>query len=231
MDRMDTVYGQPETSQLPRVLLALGHAGAIAAATWILFALPAGVHAPGITTVATPPDRRVMLFSAASIYFVRVLGTAFIFLRRSMGWGEALTILVWVAFAHIWFALLGRSSEEPLGILGIFSIALFLCGSYLNTGSEHARFKWKRRPENVGHLYTEGFFRLSRHINYFGDTMLFTGYALMTARLIALLIPMLMVFSFLFVNIPMLDRYLANRYGSKYHSWAARTKRFVPFLY
>ena len=46
--------------------------------------------------------------------------------------------------------------------------------------------------------------------------MLFTGYALMTARLIALLIPMLTVFSFLFVNIPMLDRYLANRYGSKY---------------
>ncbi len=166
---MDSVYGQPETSQHPRVFLALGHTAAIAASAWILFALPPGIRALGTTIVATSPDRRVMLFFAALIYFVRVLGTAFIFLRRRMAWGEALTILVWVAFIHVWFALLGRSSKEPLGVLDVFSIALFLCGSYLNTGSEYARSKWKGRPENVGRLYTEGLFRWSRHINYFAE--------------------------------------------------------------
>jgi hypothetical protein len=75
------VYGQLETSPRPRILLALGHAAAIAVTAWILFALPSGTHALGTIIVATPLHRRVTLFSAALIYFVRVLGTAFVLQR------------------------------------------------------------------------------------------------------------------------------------------------------
>jgi hypothetical protein len=62
-------------------------------------------------------------------------------------------------------------------------------GSALNTGAERQRYRWKRRPENAGHLYTGGLFAYARHINYFGDQVLFTGWALITGRLWLFLIP------------------------------------------
>ena len=40
----------------------------------------------------------------------------------------------------------------------------------------------------------------------------------MTAHLVALVIPTLMVLLFTFVNIPMLDRYLATKYGPEYQA-------------
>jgi protein-S-isoprenylcysteine O-methyltransferase Ste14 len=37
-----------------------------------------------------------------------------------------------------------------------------------------------------------------------------------------------MALGFLFVNIPALDRDLAERYGRDYQAYARRVKRFVP---
>ena len=69
------------------------------------------------------------------------------------------------------------------------------------------------------------------HVNYFGDTVLFTGFALLTTSPWALLVPAVMTVGFVFLHIPMLDRYLATRYGEAFEAWARRTKKFVPFVY
>ena len=71
-------------------------------------------------------------------------------------------------------------------------VALYIAGSFLNTGSELQRKRWKERPENKGRLFTGGFFRYALHINYFGDEVLFAGYALITGQAWALLVPLLM---------------------------------------
>ena len=68
-------------------------------------------------------------------------------------------------------------------------------------------------------------------INYFGDLVLFTGYALVAGRAWAFAIPAVIAALFLFVNIPMLDRYLAERYADEFSRLARRTKKFVPFVY
>lgn len=226
-----TVYGETEISPLPRTTLALGHALALAAAAWILLGAPVGVRLVGLTTVDTASARRILVLAAAAVYFVRVLGSAFILLHRRMRYDEALTIVVWVAVIHIWFALLARSVARPLGAGAMIGLVLYVAGSALNTGAEWARTRWKRRPGNAGHLYTRGPFRLTRHPNYLGDTVLFTGYALLTGRAVALVIPIIMVAMFTTLNIPMLDRYLAQRYGAEYARWAAGTKRFIPWVY
>ena len=69
------------------------------------------------------------------------------------------------------------------------------------------------------------------HINYFGDTVLFIGWCMLTASLWALALPALMGASFIFYHIPGLDAYLAERYGAEFEEYAAETKKFVPFLY
>lgn len=173
----------------------------------------------------------MIVLAAALIYFIRVCFTTLFLLRRRMGWPEAITIVVWVGIIHVGFAILTLSTQQPLDSLDLTSGALYLLGSYLNTGSEYERYRGKQIPENQGHPYTEGLFRYSMHINYFGDTLLFTGYALLTRHLLAFIVPLLMAGIFVFGNIPMLDRYLHERYGEEFSDYARRTKKFIPFLY
>lgn len=175
--------------------------------------------------------RRDALAAAVVLYFLRLLVTTFVFLKRRMSWFEVGMIAPWIAIIGVLFAYFGGRNDEPFGLMGIAGAALVLAGSTFNTVSELQRHLWKRRPENAGHLYTGGFFRYSRHINYFGDEVLFTGWALMTGRLGLLLIPAIMASGFIFANIPALDRYLEERYGDEYRSYAQKVKSFIPYLY
>jgi len=69
------------------------------------------------------------------------------------------------------------------------------------------------------------------HINYFGDTILFTGWCLLTHNIWVLGFPMLMGMSFIFYHIPGLDVYLAERYGKEFKAYSEKTKKFIPFIY
>ena len=69
------------------------------------------------------------------------------------------------------------------------------------------------------------------HINYFGDSVSFTGWAILTATWWTFLLPLLMTAMFIFMHIPGLDLYLAERYGEPFKEYAAHTKKFMPFVY
>jgi protein-S-isoprenylcysteine O-methyltransferase Ste14 len=72
---------------------------------------------------------------------------------------------------------------------------------------------------------------LSRHVNYFGDLLLFAGFAAITRQAWAGIVPIAMGLNFVFVIIPAHDAYLAARYGSDFEAYAHRTKRLIPLLY
>lgn len=211
-------------SHTEKVTFAVLHAGALAVAGWIAFgwALPDG-------------PRAKLLFAVAGLYFARHMVTLFVLLKRRVGYDEALGLAGFMLLFEAGFVLLGggilRAEAIPFGWLDAVALGLVLSGSVLNTGSELQRWAWKRDPANRGHCYTEGMFAWSQHINYFGDTVLFTGWALLTASLWALLLPVLIGLSFVFYHIPALDAYLADRYGDEFRAYAVRTARFVPFLY
>jgi steroid 5-alpha reductase family enzyme len=175
--------------------------------------------------------RRGVLAAAAVLYFLRTLGTIFVFLKRRMPWSEVATIAPWIAAIDMLFAYLGGRNEGAFGLTDFVGAALVSVGSAVNTGSELQRHLWKKNPENKGRLYTGGLFRYARHINYFGDEVLFTGWALMAGRAGLLLIPVIMACGFIFVNIPALDRYLEERYGDEYRAYTRTVKRFVPYIY
>ncbi len=69
------------------------------------------------------------------------------------------------------------------------------------------------------------------HINYFGDIVLFTGFAMVTHNLSMLVIPMIMAVNFVFNIIPTLDRYLERKYGNEFRDYARKTKKLIPLAY
>ena len=69
------------------------------------------------------------------------------------------------------------------------------------------------------------------HINYFGDSVMILGWALLTAVWWTLALPVLITATFIFVHIPGLDAYLADRYGKPFEEYAAKTKKLIPFVY
>ncbi|KPK64427.1 hypothetical protein AMJ83_01555 [candidate division WOR_3 bacterium SM23_42] len=173
----------------------------------------------------------ILLLTFAIFYLLRLLATLFVFLKRRMSWQEAILISTVMSIIIIVLFNYGRRQSNSINAVDIIAIVLYLFGSYLNTFSEYQRYVWKRKPQNLGHLYTEGLFRFSMHMNYFGDVVLFTGFALVTHNFVLLLIPLLMMLNFAVVLIPSLDDYLEDKYCTEFQEYAKRTKKFIPFVY
>jgi len=175
--------------------------------------------------------RRVILMSCMVTYFIRLLVTTFVFLKRKLPWVETFIISFLMSLALYGFAKVGGSNQQPIGLIELVGMLLYIIGSYLNTYSEYTRHIWKKNPDNKGRLYTGGLFRYSMHVNYFGDTVLFIGFALITHSLIMLVIPFLMTANFVLFIIPTLDKYLAEKYGADFKEYAKRTKKLIPWVY
>lgn len=175
--------------------------------------------------------RQVILMFCLLFYVSRLFITVFVFLKRKMAWSEMLLVSGLMSFALFSFAKVGGNSHQPVGALDCFSIFLYLFGSWLNTYSEYTRHIWKKQEVNKGRPYTKGLFKYSMHINYFGDIVLFTGFALITYCFSLLVIPLIMALNFIFFIIPRLDNYLAKKYGEEFTEYAGRTKKFIPGIY
>ncbi len=207
-------------------------------AAWILLG-------PGLTTIGnwlghtwfhhtvTPanPLRRAVLASALTIYVLRLLLTIFAFSIRGIRWSEVSIIVPWVFILFCIFPILGALNPASFGATAWIGVALYFFGSWMNTWSEHQRNLWKQRPENRGHLYTGGLFRYTRHPNYLGDLILFSGLCLICGRSITALIPILMLCGFVFANIPALDKHLHEHYGDEFTHYSAHTRKLIPFVY
>lgn len=227
------MHGEVETSYAPRVVGTLLHLVVLAGAAWLL--LGGGIETIGAWLGqdwhSGDLPRRAVLFSFGCALWLRMLLTGFWLLRRRLDWSELSGVIFACVVYQLGFALLGVSQTAPLGWLDAAGVALFLLGSWLNTWSEVQRKRFKDNPANQGKLYTGGLFRLARHINYFGDTLWVTGWAMLTHNAWSAIVPVLLTLGFVFVFIPMLSKYLRQRYGRQYDEWTKNSKTFVPFVY
>ena len=181
--------------------------------------------------LAGDPVRRTLLAFCLIIYVVRLQATVWIFQKRKWSWLETITITVFISVVLYAFAWAGGNRKQAVDAVEVIGISLYLLGSYLNTQSEYSRHVWKLKAENRGRLYTEGLFRLSMHINYFGDIVLFTGFAMVTHRPGMLVIPILMAVNFILFIIPSLDSYLEKKYKDEFRDYSRKTKKFIPLIY
>ena len=148
------MYGKKETSILPRSFLIGNHFIAIIISAWLLFGGGIGRIGDvlGYTWQAGDLLRRLVIFGCSSIYFLRIIITAFVVLKRKMDWSESFTISIWVYMIHVAFAVLGGREISPFGVIEIAGILLYVFGSYLNTGSEYLRKVWKEDRRFTPHM-------------------------------------------------------------------------------
>jgi protein-S-isoprenylcysteine O-methyltransferase Ste14 len=200
---------------------------------WILFQHGATYlhNVFGIHDAGGSADRRIVLYVFNVVIFLRVAFTMFYLVKRRIPWEESISVPLAFAIYYVGYSLFVLSVDKPLDWLDYLAILIFVVGCTLNTAGELLRDMWKRKPENKGQLYTEGFFRYSMHINYFGDFLWVIGYAIITRNWYAASIPAFLFSFFAFYNIPKLDKYLHDKYGKDYEQYSKQTKRFIPFVY
>jgi len=232
-DLQRQMYEVTGPSRGQRVTLAVLNAVSLALAWGLLVGGGIVLAGSWLGRTWTPGDpvRRACLAAALSVYFVRLLFTEFVFLRRGISWSEVFTIAPWVLFLFVFLSLAAGTNAAPFGLATAAGAVLFVFGSWMNSFAEHQRHVWKQRPENRGRLYTGGLFRYTRHPNYLGDLISFSGLCLFTGRWITALVPALMLAGFVFVNVPVLDAHLASHYGLEFEEYAKRTRKLIPFLY
>lgn len=221
----------PSTSQ--RLTLAVLAGAWVLLLGWLLLGggLEAGAAWFGWTAHPGDPIRRACLVAGFAVYYIRILFTEFVFLKRGVGWNEVFTISPWLLVIILLLGITGGANPDPPGVAFAAGLLLFIVGSWMNSYAEFARHAWKQRPENRGRLYTGGLFRYSRHPNYFGDLVSFSGLCLFSGRWFTVVVPLLMLTGFVFVNIPVLDSHLRDHYGADFDDYACHTRKLIPFVY
>lgn len=226
------LYGQSNKSIPQKIVIHILEIILIWLSFWILFqdggnwlADKIGIH------VSQQTDRRVIIFVFNIITFLRFAYMMIFLLKRNIPWEESISVPMAFGLYYVGFSILVLPSATSLDALDYFAVAIFIAGSVLNSGGEILRNRWKQNPENKGKIYTEGFFKYSRHINYFGDLLWVIGYAIITRNLLATGIPLFLFCFFAFYNAPKLDQYLKSKYGKDYDAYASKTKMLIPFIY
>ena len=202
------------------------------ASTWLMFADLAYSNTwlkPYL--ISGDSSRRVLIALCLIIYFLRLQLRSGYF-RNANGYGLRRSLSrLWCRWRFMLFAHVGGNNHQPFGVMETAGWLLYITGSYVNTNAEYRRHVWKLKEENKGRLYTERLFRYSVHINYFGDIVLFTDFAMITHSLSMLVIPLIMTANFVFNIIPSLDRYLAKKYGDEFRDYSQKRKKLIPWVY
>lgn len=217
--------GEESPSIGPKAAIIAWYLLCVAVAVWLTFFVSRDGDPTG------NPNRQAALLACAVIYVARAAHTLFVFVKRAIPWWEAAWGGSLIGVVLFVFLVRGLPAPQPIGPLDAVGVLLFIAGSYLGTASEHSRHVWKARPENKGHLYTQGLFRLSRHINYFGDLLVFGGLGVLTRQPWTVFVPLAMALNFALVIIPAHDAYLEARYGGEFDGYARRTRKLIPLVY
>jgi steroid 5-alpha reductase family enzyme len=90
----------------------------------------------------------------------------------------------------------------------------------------------KKAGTETATLMTKGLFAYSRRPNYFGETLIWWGLAIMVLPLpfgwLALISPILITYIVTKVTGPMLEQQFLERYGDEYRNYMKTTSYFIP---
>ena len=88
---------------------------------------------------------------------------------------------MWVSVCSV-CALTAMSSLTGIVLNGLFffGILIFVFGLSLEVIADHQKTKFRNKPENKGHFISSGLWAYSRHPNYVGEIVLWTGISVMS---------------------------------------------------
>jgi len=120
---------------------------------------------------------------------------------------------------------------SPLGWLDGIALLLFVVGLLFEAGGDYQLARFKADPGNKGKVLDTGFWRYTRHPNYFGDFCVWWAFYLFAVAAGAwwsVVAPLLMSLLLLKVSgVAMLEKTIAKR-RPDYAQYIARTNAFFP---
>jgi protein-S-isoprenylcysteine O-methyltransferase Ste14 len=220
-------YSRPKTGNAAQVFLVLVQL------IWIGLAIAFLVNHWFPSSGANPKALRVATITILVfnlLTFGRFFGTLFVFINRRISTEEMVSVPIAFGIYYFGFLYLMYLGGKPSTASIVAGSVLFLIGSTINSLCEYQRKQWKKDPDHRGKLYRSGLFSISRHPNYFGDVLWVLGYVVVTGNLWCLIVPAVLLLFFWKVNIPVQEKYLAEKYGDQMKEYCSKTKSLVPFV-
>jgi len=133
-------------------------------------------------------------------------------------------------------AIITGGVDKPLGPVGMTGIGLWVMGFGLEVFADRQKSEFKKDPDHQGQFINTGLWRWSRHPNYFGEIMLWTGMALLAGPVLngwqwVVLISPLFVYFLLtrLSGIPTLEKRAFAKWGDdpEYRTYLRNTPRLI----
>lgn len=141
-------------------------------------------------------------------------------------------ILMWLISAPLLGAMHSGKHLQP-GILDYLGIAFWITGFIFEAGGDFQLAAFKSRPENKGKVLDKGFWKYTRHPNYFGDSSVWWGFALFSlaaGSYIQVLGSVLMTLLIIKVSgVALLEKSLKDK-KPEYQEYVRRTSSFFPWF-
>ena len=148
---------------------------------------------------------------------------------------KSLYLVFWLQAGLAWvisLPLLGAfSSLRPLGLLDAIGGVLWVVGFVFEAGGDWQLARFKRDPANAGKVMDRGFWRYTRHPNYFGEFCIWWGFgffALAAGAWWGLAGSAVISFLLLKVSgVTLLEKDIGNR-RPQYADYVLKTNAFFP---
>lgn len=145
---------------------------------------------------------------------------------------------LWVSLtAAAAFVMITAEVRVDFGTVGLVGLATWLTGFCIEVIADRQKSKFRSNPSNKGKFINTGLWSWSRHPNYFGEILLWTGVAIMSVpvlsgwRWFVLVSPLFVFFLLTKVSgIPILRRRADERWGKdpEYQSYVKNTSLLIP---
>jgi steroid 5-alpha reductase family enzyme len=141
-------------------------------------------------------------------------------------------ILMWLISAPLLGAQLYGKDKEP-GILDFAGILFWLIGFIFEAGGDYQLAVFKSDPANKGKVLKTGFWRYTRHPNYFGDSSVWWGFGLIclgAGSYLPAAGSLLMTALIIKVSgVALLEKSLAGK-KPEYREYIEKTSAFIPWF-
>jgi steroid 5-alpha reductase family enzyme len=148
----------------------------------------------------------------SSIYFLPVI------LANVFGWLYCLPFY-WTA-----------DRVGPFNWVDYSAITVYLIGTIFHFGSDYQKHRFKQQPNTRGKILDTGFWRYSRHPNYFGDFLIYVSFGLTAGNPWGVIAPLTNIAQYMGDAIPKSEKMAEERYGEAWSNYKKKAKCLIPFV-
>lgn len=136
-------------------------------------------------------------------------------------------------------ALLSAEDTQDFSLISGIGLMISLLGIVIEGIADVQKFRFKQKPDNKGKLIKSGFWKHSRHPNYFGEMLMWIGISMSVIpyldglSYLTLISPIYIVVLLRFVSgVPTIENRWEEKYGDdpEFQKYMQETNMIVPFI-